>query len=61
MTGELVPISEMEEHMRISLIDPKWAPLPPAAGVGLTLLPRAGSCQGLPGARHCRAPGPPLR
>ncbi len=24
ITGELVPIGEMAEHMRISLIDPKW-------------------------------------
>lgn len=24
ITGELVKISEMEEHMRVSLIDPKW-------------------------------------
>lgn len=24
ITGELIPISEMEEHMRISLIDPKY-------------------------------------
>eukprot|EP00210_Caulerpa_lentillifera_P001175 g1131.t1 len=24
ITGELVKVSEMEEHMRISLIDPKW-------------------------------------
>jgi len=23
-TGELVAINEMEEHMRVSLIDPKW-------------------------------------
>jgi splicing factor 3A subunit 1 len=22
--GELVAISEMEEHMRVSLIDPRW-------------------------------------
>ena len=24
ITGELVPLSEMAEHMRISLIDPQW-------------------------------------
>ncbi len=24
ITGELVPIDQMAEHMRISLIDPKW-------------------------------------
>jgi splicing factor 3A subunit 1 len=24
ITGELVPIEQMEEHMRVSLIDPKW-------------------------------------
>jgi splicing factor 3A subunit 1 len=24
ITGELVPVSEMAEHMRISLIDPRW-------------------------------------
>lgn len=24
ITGELVPVAEMAEHMRISLIDPKW-------------------------------------
>jgi hypothetical protein len=22
--GELVPINEMEHHMRVSLIDPRW-------------------------------------
>lgn len=24
LTGELVPIDQMAEHMRVSLIDPKW-------------------------------------
>lgn len=24
ITGELVPLSEMAEHMRISLMDPQW-------------------------------------
>ena len=24
ITGELVPVAEMAEHMRISLIDPRW-------------------------------------
>lgn len=24
ITGELVPLAEMQEHMRINLIDPKW-------------------------------------
>lgn len=24
ITGELVPIAEMAEHMRVSLIDPRW-------------------------------------
>lgn len=24
ITGELVPLAEMAEHMRISLIDPQW-------------------------------------
>ena len=24
LTGELVPVEQMGEHMRVSLIDPKW-------------------------------------
>ena len=24
ITGELVPVDDMAEHMRISLLDPKW-------------------------------------
>jgi Pre-mRNA splicing factor PRP21 like protein len=24
ITGELVPLAEMKEHMRINLLDPKW-------------------------------------
>ena len=24
ITGELIPLAQMQEHMRISLIDPKW-------------------------------------
>ena len=24
ITGELVPVSQMAEHMRVSLLDPKW-------------------------------------
>ena len=24
ITGELVPVDQMAEHMRVSLIDPKW-------------------------------------
>lgn len=24
LTGELVPVDQMAEHMRVSLIDPKW-------------------------------------
>ena len=24
ITGELIPVNMMEEHMRVSLIDPKW-------------------------------------
>ena len=24
ITGELVPLEQMAEHMRVSLIDPKW-------------------------------------
>ena len=24
ITGELIPLSDMEEHMRVSLIDPRW-------------------------------------
>ncbi len=28
ITGELVQIEHMAEHMRVSLIDPRWAPGP---------------------------------
>lgn len=24
LTGELIPASQIDEHMRISLLDPKW-------------------------------------
>ena len=24
ITGELIPLDQMQEHMRVSLIDPKW-------------------------------------